>query len=150
MRVYIDTSIINGLYAQDAHIRKETETFFKHTRIFGYTLYISEATIEEIENTPQEAKRKLLKDIIKDYHMELLSTTEEARTLAKKYVEAGLIPKRYVADAFHIAIAAIYNIPVIVSWNFEHIVKMKTKLGVNAINRKESYPQITICAPQEV
>jgi hypothetical protein len=150
MRIYIDTSIINGLYAQDTIIKKETEIFFKNTKIFGYTLYISEVTIEEIDNTPQEYKRMLFKDIIKEYQMEILPTTVEIRALAQKYVKAGLIPKKYLTDGFHIAIATIYNIPVIISWNFEHIVKMKTKLGVNIINRKENYPEITICSPKEV
>lgn len=150
MRIYIDTSVINGLYAQDIYIKDETERFFKNVKILGYTLYISEATIEEIEKTPQSSKRTLLKNIIEENQMEILPTTKEVRILAQKYIKGGLIPKRYFPDAFHIAIAAIYNVPAVVSWNFEHIVKMKTKLGVNTINKEENYPQITICSPKEV
>lgn len=118
--------------------------------MLGYRLYISGATIEEIENTPHESKKALLKEIIVTHEMEILPTTEEALMLAQKYVKASLIPKKYLTDAFHIAIAAIYNIPAIVSWNFEHIVRIKTKLGVNTINKRENYPEITICSPKEV
>lgn len=150
MRIYIDTSVINGLFAQDVDIKKETQRFLKNAETLGYKLYISEATIEEIENTPDNSKKILLKEIVTKHEMEILSTTEEAKTLAQEYVKAGLIPKKYFTDAFHIAIASIYNIPAIISWNFEHIVRIKTKLGVNTINKRDNYPEITICSPKEV
>ena len=149
MRIYIDTSVINGLYSDNIEIKTETVRFFKNVRVFGYTLYGSEATIEEIENTPQAPKKRLLKNIIKDYGVEILPTTDEIRILANKYVNAGIIPKKYFPDAFHIAVATIYNVPVLVSWNFEHMVKVKTKLGINRINREEGYALIEISSPKE-
>lgn len=150
MRIYLDTSVINGLYAQDSEIKTKTAQFFKNVLLLGYALYCSEATIEEIEHTPQESKKALLKNIINEYQIEILSVTEEARILAKNYIEAGVIPKKYFSDALHIAIAAIYNIPVLISWNFEHMVKVKTKLAVIKINRQQGYPIIEISSPQEV
>ena len=150
MRIYIDTSVINGLYAQDPEIRAKTAQFFKDARALSYNLYASEATIEEIEHTPQESKKVLLKNTIEEYQIELLSITEEARWLANRYIDAKIIPKKYFPDALHIAIATSYNIPVLVSWNFEHMVKIKTKLAVIRINRQEGYPIIEISSPQEV
>lgn len=150
MRIYIDTSIINGLYAQDATIKDETIRFFKNVQILDYNLYASEATIEEIEHTPQESKKTLLKNAIEEYHIEILPIVEEARWLADRYVKAKIIPQKYFPDALHIAIATIYNIPVLVSWNFEHMVKIKTKLGVNRINSQQGYPIIEISSPKEV
>lgn len=150
MRIYMDTSVINGVYSTNPEIKAETIGFFKNVRIFNYTLYGSEATIEEIENTPQEFKKKLLKDIITEYQVEILPTTDEIRTLADKYVDAGIIPRKYFPDAFHIAVASIYNIPVLVSWNFEHIVKVKTKLGINRINRQDGYTVVEISSPKEI
>ncbi len=150
MRIYIDTSVVNGLYCNDSGIKTETIRFFKDVRIFNYTLYGSEATIEEIENTPQEPKKKLLKNVITEYDVEILPTTDEIRILANKYVNAGIIPKKYSPDAFHIAVAAIYNIPVLASWNFEHIVKIKTKLEINRINRQEGYALVEISSPKEI
>lgn len=150
MRIYIDTSVINGIYAQDSEIKARTTQFFKNAHAFGYNLYASEATIEEIEHTPQKSKRILLKNIIEEYQIEILSVTEEARWLANRYIDAKIIPKKYFPDALHIAIAASYNIPVLLSWNFEHMVKVKTKLAVTRINRQEGYPVIEISSPQEV
>jgi len=127
-----------------------TARFFKDAGLFNYNLYGSEITIEEIEQTPQKSKKILLKSVIEKYQIELLPVTEEARQLAKDYVDAKIIPKKYFADALHIAIAAIYNIPVLVSWNFEHMVKIKTKLEVIRINRQQGYPMVEISSPKEV
>ena len=150
MRIYIDTSVINGLYAQDPEIKAETIRFFKDAGVLSYNLYASEVTIDEIENTPQESKKTLLKNTIEEYQIELLSVTEEARDLAKSYIEAKIIPRKYFPDALHIAVATTYNIPVLVSWNFEHMVKVKTKLAVIRINRQQGYPIIEISSPREV
>jgi hypothetical protein len=39
---------------------------------------------------------------------------------------------------------------VLVSWNMEHIVKLKTIVGVNKINKQEGYSLILINTPEEV
>ena len=70
--------------------------------------------------------------------------------LAKEYIAQGIIPKRYENDALHIAVAAVHDLDVIISWNFEHIVKMKTKRQVNAINTLLGYKGIDIYTPREV
>jgi predicted nucleic acid-binding protein len=150
MRIYVDTSVINGLYGQDAAIRTKTAQFFKNTRLFGHTLYGSEATIDEVEHTPQKAKKILLKKIIAEYQIEPLAIIKEARHLAKEYIKAKIIPEKYFPDALHIAVATIYNIPVLVSWNFEHMVKVKTKLAVAEVNRKLGIPTTEIATPEEV
>ena len=46
MRIYIDTSVINGLYAQDDRIKADTVQFFRNVRMLNYRLYASEAAIE--------------------------------------------------------------------------------------------------------
>lgn len=150
MRIYIDTSVINGLYAQDVEIKTATLEFFKNACMFNYNLYASEVTIDEIEHTPQESKKLLLKNTIDEYQIELLSVTEEAKHLAKCYIDAKIIPQKYFPDALHIAVATTYNIPVLLSWNFEHMVKVKTKLAVIGINRQQGYPIIEISSPMEV
>lgn len=44
----------------------------------------------------------------------------------------------------------INGIEAIVSWNFEHIVKLKTRVMVNGVNRLLGYHEIEICSPEEV
>lgn len=150
MRIYIDTSVINGLYAQDREIASQTEEFFKTTVKMKVVLYCSDLTIAEIKQTPQSLKRNKLIKVIENNQVEILATTDEAHTLGNEYVKQGVIPKRYLADALHIAIASVYNVPVLASWNFEHMVKLKTKIEVNKINKDNNYPPVNIISPEEV
>ena len=39
---------------------------------------------------------------------------------------------------------------VVVSWNLEHMVKLKTRIEANGINRLEGYHEIDISTPEEV
>jgi hypothetical protein len=80
----------------------------------------------------------------------LLELDLEAIELADRYVKEGIIPARYRSDALHIAAAVTNGIDVIVSWNFEHIVKLKTRVMVDGVNKLLGYHEIEICSPEEV
>ena len=70
--------------------------------------------------------------------------------LSERYISEGIIPERFGSDAIHIAIAVSNGIDAIVSWNFNHIVKLKTRIMVNGVNRLLGYHEIEICSPEEV
>ncbi|MBI4870567.1 MAG: PIN domain nuclease, partial [Candidatus Riflebacteria bacterium] len=70
--------------------------------------------------------------------------------LAEFYVLQGPIPRKYVDDATHVAIAVVNRLDAIVSWNCEHLVKLKTKREVNALNKLNGYAEIDIVTPEEV
>jgi len=150
MRIYVDTSVINGLYAQDKRIKEITEHFFRIVQYANHILYGSEVVAIEIKSTSDLGKRKLLIKTIEDFSIEILPLSEEIENLASYYVKSKIIPVKYRADAQHIACCVMYNIPVLVSWNFEHIVKHKTRVEVNRISRKLGLPEIDICSPEEV
>jgi len=67
-----------------------------------------------------------------------------------KYVKQGIIPVKYRTDGVHIAVASTNYLDMIVSMNFQHIVKRKTKIGTGAINTLYGYPTIEILSPMEV
>ena len=84
------------------------------------------------------------------YQFNLLERTEDTDSLGKKYIEEKLFSEKKTDDAYHAAIASVYFMDVIISWNFKHIVKLKTIQGVPAVNRLFGYNDITICSPKEV
>jgi len=53
-------------------------------------------------------------------------------------------------DGLHISIAAVYNLDMIISMNFQHIVKRKTKIGTAYINALYGYRPVEIYTPMEV
>ncbi len=149
LRYYVETSVWNFLLElQRPEHRQVTERFFQEFGKAG-SLAISDIVLQEIQRAP-EARRAALRGVIERHHPELLRLSEEAEELADRYVAAGLIPAKYRNDALHLAIAVIHEFDVVVSWNFEHMVKLKTRLGVNGMNKMLGYRDIEIVSPEEV
>ncbi|MFH1824220.1 MAG: type II toxin-antitoxin system VapC family toxin [Candidatus Firestonebacteria bacterium] len=150
LKIYLDTSIIN--FAIDARSPKEKEitlVFFDEIKKGKYDIFISELVTAEIDKAPKEIAEKL-RSVIQKLSPEELAITEEAEILADKYIEQGIIPIKYANDAAHIAIASVSDLDIVLSWNFEHMVKHKTRVEVMGVNTFMGYKTIDICTPQEV
>jgi hypothetical protein len=53
-------------------------------------------------------------------------------------------------DLLHLASAAVNNLQILVSWNLKHLVKNKTRIQANAVNKKLGNRDIDICRPEEL
>ncbi len=80
----------------------------------------------------------------------MVPVTDDAESLALQYIEAGAVSDTYAADAYHIAIAVACKADILVSWNFRHIVRRKTRDIVNMINTVAGYPHMEIVSPGEL
>lgn len=149
-KIYFDTSVFNFAVAEDVPEEREiTLKLLDEAQSGKYEIFISEVVIREINRAPQEKAVKL-RDCVKKINPEELILDDNAQALAREYIEKGVIPPKYEDDAFHIAVASVNNLDAIVSWNFAHIVKFKTKREVSGINTLMGYKPIEICSPQEV
>lgn len=88
--------------------------------------------------------------LIGQYDITVLEQNEEAERLADVYVNQEIIPQKYRMDGLHIAIAAVNDLEMIISLNFQHIVKRKTKIGTGNINILNGYRSVEIYNPMEV
>ncbi len=75
---------------------------------------------------------------------------DETTRLARLYVSEGIIPEKYITDAVHIASTTVNDLDFIVSYNFKHIVKLKTMTMTEIVNLREHYRKIGIYSPTEV
>ena len=149
LRLYLDTSVLNFYYADDSPEKRDiTIRFFEQIEKEVYFAYISDVVLDEIHKAPEQKRLKLL-SLIRKFNLNELKTTSETRVLANLYVKHKIIPEKFLADALHIAIAVLNDMNVIISWNMNHIVKVKTRLGVNGINKMEGYKEIEIGTPEE-
>ncbi|MGV9174006.1 MAG: PIN domain-containing protein [Promethearchaeia archaeon] len=124
MKIYLETSVVNFLFARDAPKKmKITKEFFNI--IDQFECFISDIVLLEIEQAPEHKKKKLT-NIIKKKKLKALQSSEEIEDLARIYINEGVIPKKYYNDAIHIAIATKYEMDAIMSWNLTHIVKLRT------------------------
>lgn len=144
--IYLDSSVPSAYYDEREPARQnETKEFWK--KLNDYRVYISELTLAELGKTKGTEKDKLL-SLVEE--ISIAPRTPECETLADKYVAEGCIPEKHRDDAVHIAIATVNEIDIIISWNFDHIVKLKTRKMVNAINTLNGYKSIEIIAPLEL
>ena len=68
-------------------------------------------------------------------------------SVAQQIIDMGILTKKSYDDCQHIAAAVIYGCDCIISWNFKHIVNIKTIRGMRAITNLEGYKQIEILSP---
>jgi predicted nucleic acid-binding protein len=146
--LYLDTSVISAYHDERAKERRASTINFWEKVVPNYKVFISEITVIELENTKNEILkvkfRKLISDII------VLKLNKKVRDLANAYINHGVFPEKYIDDALHVAIATYHDISYLVSWNFEHLVKVKTRKTVSLVNILEGYKDIEIISPQEL
>lgn len=140
LRLYLDTTIPNFLFADDApDLKKITEEFF--SGIGSYDVYISDVVLQEIGNTSDLQKREKLLDVIEKHDIKTLPADrlEEVAKLAQHYLADGAVPVVKRADAEHIAYAVVYEMDVLVSWNYKHLANVNKEIKINNINQREGY-----------
>jgi hypothetical protein len=115
-----------------------------------YEPYTSAYVIKELNDTENEKLRRDMLALISKHNVQILAISSEAEKLAEYYVQEGVIPQKYATDATHIALTTVNDLDIIVSYNFQHIVKRKTILMTGIINKREGYKQIEIYSPTEV
>jgi hypothetical protein len=140
-KVYLDTSVINFLYADDApDFKKVTEDFFEnYVRPKIYEVFVSDIVVKEILKTQDVTKREKLLSVIKDYNLELLELEKESERLANVYITEKVIPKNKLEDAQHVGISTVQQMGVLLSWNFKHLANINKKLKIKFINEREGY-----------
>lgn len=152
LKIYLDTSIINFLHADDApEYMAITKEFFDNY-INDYNVFISELLLIEINRTKNTKRRQLLLSEINNYQLEVYDViTEEIQSLSDKYMESGIIPINKIDDSMHIAFATFYEFDILLSWNFRHLANIKKQMAVNAINEREGYTKkLSLINPMEV
>jgi len=149
-KVYLETSALNFVFADDSPDKKmDTLKLFEEIRGGKYLSFTSSYVTEEVDKAPADKREGIYKLII-EHKTEILQKTEEIKRLAGEYVKEGIIPEKHMIDALHIATAAVYDLDMILSWNFQHIVKRKTIIMTESVNLRNGYKKVEIYSPSEV
>jgi hypothetical protein len=139
MTLYLETTVFNRVLEPEREYYDETKVLFAKIANGEMKAYSSEYVIKELEAAP-EPKRSAMLELISKYNITVLKTDMQAENLADIYINAEIIPKSHRMDGIHIAITAINKIDCIISFNFKHINKLKTKIATEAIHvAKEFY-----------
>ena len=149
MRVYFETTVFNRYFEDGREYSEETKRLFNMITTGEVEAFTSAAVLEELYQST-EPKRSQMISLITRYKMTVLEVDQSVYDLADVYIDMGIIPVQYRMDGVHIAIAALYDIDCIVSLNFRHINKLKTKTATEVVHRMKGYNNPFICTPMEV
>jgi predicted nucleic acid-binding protein len=115
-----------------------------------FDIYISNIVFREIARAPQE-KEALLLNLIDKHKPKELEINEEVLELAQKYIKEAALPGRAIDDSRHAAVATVYEIDALISWNLKHLANLRRMERINGINLKEGYSKrLEIVTPMEV
>ncbi len=150
--VYIETSIFGHLTARPtdnlilaANIRI-TQDWWNDFR-GSFVLYASEIVEDEAARGDKEiaARRlNLLKSLM------LLELTEEALELAHAFLNQSNLPSKASNDALHIALATVYGLDYLLTWNCKHMANAQIQRKLSQISSQLGYVLPIICTPYEL
>ena len=149
LKIFLETTLFNRYYDIDREGHRETVMLFNAIGEGVYEGYASFDVIEELEKA-NDPKRANMIALIEKYDIVVLEANDDTHELAGIYIQNKVIPKRFIMDATHIAIASVYKLDDILSYNFSHINNDKTKMMTEEINRRLGYKYVKIRAPLEV
>ncbi|MDR0197723.1 MAG: PIN domain-containing protein [Oscillospiraceae bacterium] len=149
LKVYLETTLFNYYFDEEREAHADTVAFFEECAKGKFEPYTSLYVISELEEAPSEKRDKMIA-LTERYNITVLPADDETDKLARRYVAEGALARGSLADASHIASAAVNGLDMIVSLNFRHIVKVKTAKMTGAINILLGYKAIEINSPMEV
>ena len=144
--IYIDTSVFGGVF--DEEFSDATVPFFEHIITKGIRIITSDILELEIYRAPNYVIE--FYESINPQIISKVALTEEVRSLAHKYINENVVGMTSLADCQHIALSTIYQVGVLASWNFKHIVNLEKIRGYNSINLREGYGILEIRTPIEI
>ena len=112
-----------------------------------YQLFVSDLVLAECGDGDSDAARERLEIIA---NMDVLRTTDAAKSLAAALIAARAVPATEPRDALHIALAATNGIAFLATWNFQHIMNPLTQYLIEAVCRRAAIECSVICTPEQL
>lgn len=150
--IYLETSFISYLTGPTspnlitAANQQITREWWDHRRL-AFDLFISPLVIDEVSqgNATQAAKRLAMLD-----GLAILDTNNEVAELAVAFLQQQVVPSKATDDAYHIAIATVYRINYLLTWNCKHIANAQLHSRLHQISQQRGYELPLLCTPYEL
>ena len=151
-KIYIETSVISYLTARPSRdlitaAQQQITSIWWEEHRSNYALYVSTLVIEEASGGDPLAAQRRLRAID---GIEVLEVTDDIINLAALLIEKKVVPRKAVEDAYHIAIACIYEMQYLITWNYRHIANATMREAINKVCREAGYKPPVICTIAEL
>jgi hypothetical protein len=112
-----------------------------------FEAFISQVVLDELAggDTERAAQRLALVE-----GFPLLAVDDEIERVARYYVENFAMPRRDLRDAFRLALASVYEMEYLLTWNFAHLANASKRTHIEVLNRRLHLASPVICSPEEL
>ncbi|MBD2605221.1 type II toxin-antitoxin system VapC family toxin [Scytonema hofmannii FACHB-248] len=150
--VYIDTSILGYLTARATKnliiaANIEITRDWWESRRNDFALYISQVVLDEVAKGDAQIAIKRLELI---QNLPLLKLNQDVKNLAAQFLLKSNLPLKASDDATHIAIATVYGLDYLLTWNCKHIANAQIQKKLSQISTEFGYELPIICTPYEL
>lgn len=150
--VYIETSIAGYLTARPSNnlilmANAETTRDWWENRRPQFNLYISQVVLNEVARGDREMATQRLEIL---HEFPLLEVNGSVQTLAALFLAKSNLPPKATDDALHIAVATVYGLDYLLTWNCKHIANAQIQKKLSQISNDSGYELPTICTPYEL
>jgi len=127
----------------------DTLTLWESIKQGIYDIYISEVALGELSENVQPKQGILIRHL-SEINYTQISVDDEIIAYADKIIEEGILTEKSYDDCLHLGCAVVSQCHIILSWNFKHMVRVKTVSGVRYINAMLGYHGIDIYSPNMI
>jgi len=135
--VYLETSFLSALVDMREHPisraqRQQSLEWWEKQRS-DYELFCSQAVVYELSRESFPGQEHVLALTEK---LRLLPITPEVEGVVEVYRKNLVMPAGGIGDATHLAIASVYSIDYLLTWNCKHLANANKIKHIEAINRR--------------
>lgn len=150
--VYLETSVISYLAARPSRdlivaANQIATNRWWETERSKFDLFISQAVLDEVQEGDPEAARRRLRLV---EGIPLLDLNDEVVRIAELLALRAAIPRHAIADALHVATAAVHNVRYLLTWNCKHIAHAHARTLLESGCREAGLVPPAIATPLEL
>ena len=149
LRLYLETTVFNYYFDEDREGHEDVLKLFEAIKSGEFEGITSEYVVQELEKAESPKQEKMIA-LIKDYKIKVLNSNSEVMRLGELYMKKGVIPASQRFDSLHVAMTSVYELDCIISYNFQHINRNKTRVMTLKLNKEEGYNGIMIMTAKEI
>lgn len=145
--IYLDTSVIGGCFEDEFALW--SNSLLDDIKNHHYVVATSEIVAMEISRAPIYVQLKY-SEILEFCDPIICTPNEEVVDLVDAYLAHGILKEKFRNDMVHMALASVFAVDIVTSWNFKHIVRYEKIVKFNAVNLEFGYRQLAIHSPREL
>ena len=150
--VYIETSVVSYLVARLpagtlAHQWQLWTQDWWRLRRSLFECVISSEVLREAAEGDAEASRQRLQALS---GLTLLRRTPAVDGLAEAFLAAGPLPAKATADAAHLAVATVYRVDYLVTWNLRHLANAMILARLRPVAERHGWRLPVVCTPLQL